>query len=332
MSLRSFCYTLLMLVCLMRGTAKGGAVESPNYECRWAPAPPVIDGRDDDPIWQQAQAVENFRLGWQPGAPAAREGTRARLLWDREFLYFFARMDDADVSATVKEHDGPMWQNDVFEIFLKPSPTHAGYYEFEANPHAAVVDAFFPTAESRRNRAQLRVGQFHLDAKVTITGTLNDSRDRDTGWTVEGRIPWSDLAPTGGRPVPGEVWHVNFARVNGTAKAQELSSAAALTQPSFHRTEDYAPLKFVGPAALTRGEWSGARWLASPEAPPAYKIAPAWPNLEARSIVALAPFPAGSWLCSSIKTPAAAARCDSAVCARPETAATPRHCSNPTNR
>ena len=296
MSLRTICCTLLTLVSLMCGGAKGAAVESPNYECRWTPAPPAIDGHDDDAVWQLAQVVENFRLGWLPGTPAAREGTRARLLWDREFLYFFARMDDADVAATVKEHDGPMWQNDVFEIFLKPSPVHAGYYEFEVNPHAAIVDAFFPTAESRRNRAQLRIGQFHLDAKVTITGTLNDPRDRDTGWTVEGRIPWSDLAPTGGRPVPGEVWHVNFARVNGTAKAQELSSAAALTQPSFHRTEEYAPLKFVGPAPLSRGEWPGARWLASPEATPAYQLAPAWPKLEARSIVALAPFPGGPWL------------------------------------
>ena len=147
--------------------------------------------------------VENFRLPWLPGAPPSRARTTARLLWDREWLYFLAELTDTEVTAEVREHDGPMWENDVFELFLKPSEKHAGYYEFEVNPFGAVLDAFFPTEKSWRDPGQLHRDPFHVEAKVVVHGTLNEPGDRDTGWTVEGRIPWSDFNHTGGRPGAG---------------------------------------------------------------------------------------------------------------------------------
>ena len=202
------------------------------FECRWTDAPPVIDGRGDDAVWQRAARVESFAQPWAEGTPKAKERTSARLLWDREWLYFFAEMEDGDVSAVVREHDGPMWENDVFEVFLRPSEKHAGYFEFEVNPAAAVLDAFFPAAESWRDPEQLRRGEFHVEAKVAVRGTLNAPRDRDAGWSVEGRIPWTDFNAAGGRPAPGETWRVNLARVNGAGAASELSSAAPLTKAS----------------------------------------------------------------------------------------------------
>ena len=224
-------------------------ISGQTHECRWTEAPPVIDGRDDDPGWKRATVVENFRQAWAPGEPAARQRTRVRLLWDREAFYFLAELDDTEVTALVKEHDGRLWENDVFEIFLKPSEKHAGYYEFEANPFGAVLDAFFPgPATLRADRDVLKRGEFHLEVKVQVRGTLNVAGDRDTGWTVEGRIPWTDLNSTGGRPAPGETWRVNLARIDGAAPGHELSSVAPLTRPSFHRTAEYAMLRFAGPS------------------------------------------------------------------------------------
>ena len=269
---------------------------APSFECRWAASPPIIDGRADEAVWQQAAVVDRFAQSWLAGAPAAKQGTRVRLLWDREYIYFFAEMDDTDVTAEVREHDGPLWRNDVFEIFLKPSEQHAGYYEFEVNPFEAVFDAFFPTPESRRDPAQIRRDRFHVEAKVVVHGTLNNSTDRDTGWSVEGRIPWSDLNATGGRPAPGETWGVNLARVDGKDSATELSSAAPLTQPSFHRTEEYASLLFVGPTPIPHAAWQNSRLIGTPDGPSAYVASRAWPRLEAFSLVALTPAPGREWL------------------------------------
>jgi hypothetical protein len=98
-----------------------GATTAPTFECRWTETPPIIDGHADEATWMDASVVANFAVPWVAGAPLAKEQTRVRLLWDREWLYFAAEMDDADVTAVVREHDGRLWENDVFELFFRPS-------------------------------------------------------------------------------------------------------------------------------------------------------------------------------------------------------------------
>ncbi len=275
---------------------QSASMPSPILECQWADTPPVIDGRDDDDVWRGGVTTSDFKQAWLPGAPAARQATRVKLRWDREWLYFLAEMSDRDITATVREHDGPMYKNDVFELFLRPSAQHAGYYEFEVNPHQAVLDAFFPTSESWRDPQSLRRGAFHVEAKVQVRGTLNESSDLDSGWTVEGRIPWSDFNPTGGRPESGETWSVNLCRIDGTETETELSCVAPLLQPRFHRTAEFAPLRFVGPPGLTRHGWTNTKLLGSPDGPQGFAPIRAWPGLAARSLVATTPTPDGEWL------------------------------------
>src|SRR5688572_7985467 len=139
---------LLVLTVSVIGLVPSHGQVPSGLECRWADTPPLIDGRGDDAVWLRARQVDNFRQAWITGSPAARQRTRVRLLWDREWIYFLAEMDDTDVTADVREHDGPMWENDVTELFLRPSDQHAGYYEFEVNPFGAVLDAFFPGTQS----------------------------------------------------------------------------------------------------------------------------------------------------------------------------------------
>lgn len=266
------------------------------FECRWTETPPVLDGRADDPAWQRAAVIEDFRQGWIPGSPPAKARTSARLLWDREWLYFFAEMEDTEVAAESRSHDGPLWKNDVFELFFRPSDKHPGYFEFEVNPAGAVLDAFFPDAESWHDPEQLKRDTFHLEPIVVVHGTLDSPGDRDTGWSVEGRIPWTDLFAAGGRPVPGETWRVNLARVNGAGDAGELSSATPLTKLSFHRTEEFAPLLFVGPEPRPRDRWENTRLNSSPEGPAKYVTSRVWPGLGKRALVAVALAPGGEWI------------------------------------
>jgi glucose/arabinose dehydrogenase len=129
-----------------------------------------------------------------------------------------------------------------------------------------------------------------------VRGTLNVSGDRDTGWTVEGRIPWTDLAATGGRPAPGEVWRLNLARVDGAAPGSDLSSTAPLTQRNFHRTKEYSRLRFAGPEPIARAPWANTRLLGTPDGPEGFQTVRAWPKLVSRQLVAVAPTPDGEWL------------------------------------
>ena len=65
--------------------------------------------------------------------------TKARLLWDREYLYFAAEMDDSDLYADVKDRDGMTWNNDVFELFFKPADDKPGYYELQVNAAGTIA-------------------------------------------------------------------------------------------------------------------------------------------------------------------------------------------------
>jgi hypothetical protein len=262
-----------------------GAVLASEFECRWASQPPVIDGKADEPIWQHAQAVEDFQSAWLPQAERKPPThITARLLWDRDYLYFTAEMEDTDVFANVTEHDGAIWTCDVFELFFKPAADRPGYYEFEVNAANGKLDMFLPSRGSGGYPRHARERDFHIESKVQVRGTVNNWSDKDQGWTVEGRIPWRDFLPTGGRPAPGEVWRHALCRYDYSAglPTPALSSNAPLSKPDFHHFEDYVPLKFVGPhpAVVREATWNNSRLAGSPEPPLPFRTVTAFPRLK----------------------------------------------------
>ncbi len=206
----------------------------------------TVDGRADEPAWARAAPIESFAPHWL-GRPA-RSKTRARLLWDDEALYFFAEMEDADLYADIVERDGMAWLNDVFELFFKPSDRALGYYEFQVNAAGAILDMYLPSRGSGGYARWARAHPFGTGAAVTLRGTLNRAEDDDQGWSAEGRLPWRDFSPTGGRPKAGDVWRFALCRYDYSKafEQQDLSSCAPLTRPDFHRYEDYARLRFAG--------------------------------------------------------------------------------------
>jgi uncharacterized repeat protein (TIGR03806 family) len=229
-----------------------------SFECRWADSPITLDGVADEPAWKNAQPISAFHLPWLGDkARLGRTATTAKLLWDREYLYFHCEMEDSDLFADIKEHDGDLWNNDVFELFFRPDADKTGYYEFQVNAAGAHFDAFYPKFDVDKIAEWYKLGKFHMASKVKLNGTLNKRDDVDKGWSVEGRIPWTDFLRTGGRPVPGEKWKFNLCRYDYHKdwKEPELSCVAPIAKkkigPFFHQSEDYATLAFVGPDATT---------------------------------------------------------------------------------
>jgi hypothetical protein len=233
------------------------------FECRWAGGKITLDGRADEDAWTAAQVIDEFGLPWLgESARPPRTKTSARLLWDRDYLYFFARMQDGDLYADVAEHDGETWYNDVFELFFKPAENKPGYYEFQVSPAGTVLDCFMPRRGAGGFRRFGGDGEFHIDVKVQLDGTLNRWQDDDTSWSVEGRMPWTDLLRTGGRPNVGETWKFALCRYDYSVdfEGPELSTCAPLKSkkfPDFHLYEDYAPLKFIGPMEKASGGGGG---------------------------------------------------------------------------
>jgi hypothetical protein len=216
-------------------------------QCRWASGPIRIDGKADDAAWGKAQVLSHFAVYWQKRR--AKSATGARLLWDERNLYFIAEMEDTDLYADVKEHNGMTWTNDVFELFFKPAMDRRPYYEFQVNAANTQLELFFPSRGSGGYQRFAPRGRLGMKSAVMLQGTLNHWQDTDIGWTVEGSIPWTAFQDTGGKPQPGDQWRFALCRYDySTAyETPDLSSTAPLTLPDFHRYEDYGELTFVGP-------------------------------------------------------------------------------------
>ena len=214
-------------------------------ECRFAEAPIKIDGRLDDAAWTKAQVIKEFVVPRANRSP--KTATAFRMAWDIKHLYFAAEMQDADLYGDLKKRNDRTWNNDVIELFIKPSDKKLHYYEFQVTPANTQLELFFPSRGAGGYERFAPITRLGMETAVTLNGTLNNWRDDDKGWTAEGRIPWKAFEDTAPRPRAGEVWRFAACRYDWSRdfESPELSSTANV-RSGFHSYEDYAALKFVG--------------------------------------------------------------------------------------
>jgi hypothetical protein len=141
------------------------------------------------------------------------------------------------------------WTNDVFELFFKPAEDQRAYYEFQVNAANTRLQMFLPSRGAGGYQRFGPKGRLGMESAVRLQGTLNHWEDQDTGWTVEGRIPWTAFQATGGKPKPSAQWRFALCRYDYSVAFEQadLTSTAPLTVPDFHHYEDYGKLTFVGP-------------------------------------------------------------------------------------
>lgn len=148
---------------------------------RVADRPPVIDGREDDPVWQGADVITGFRQ-WQPAedvVPSQR--TTARLAVDRRYLYVFLRAFDAapdSIMSQLSRRDART-PSDYLGITIDSYHDRRTGYHFSVNPDGVQRDLSI-------------VNDGDEDLSWDAVWTSATQRDA-SGWTAELRIPLSQL-------------------------------------------------------------------------------------------------------------------------------------------
>jgi hypothetical protein len=196
------------------GTAAGEQPKS--YLCPTTPAPVNVDGKLDDEAWNRAAWTSDFVDIEGDAKPRPRFRTRVKMLWDDQYFYVSAEMEEPHVWATLTKHDSVIFHDNDFEVFIDPNGDTLEYYEFEINALNTGWDLFLPKPYRFGGKARNEWEIPGLKTGVHVDGTLNDPRDSDRGWSVEIALPWKALGEYAHKPAPpgpGDEWRVNFSRV-----------------------------------------------------------------------------------------------------------------------
>lgn len=182
--------------------------------CYRAGARLSMDGRLDEAAWRTVPWSDRF-VDIATDTPP-KFATRVKLLWDDQFFYVGADLEEPDVWATLAERDSVIFQDNDFELFIDPDGDTHNYYELEVNALATVWDLMLVQPYRDGGPAIHAWDIAGLQAAVDIRGSLNRPGDRDEGWSIEIAMPWTILreaAPGRAAPKPGDQWRVNFSRV-----------------------------------------------------------------------------------------------------------------------
>jgi len=149
---------------------------------------PVIDGRDDDPVWETAQPITAF-LEWDPEeGKAARFPTAVKVAYDQNNLYVFVRCFDPEpgkIQRLLARRD-QFTPSDLVWVMIDSYHDRRTGYEFAVNPAGVKLDQ---SISNDGNEDDAWDGVW--DVATTVDSL---------GWTAEYRIPFSQLrfpdAPT----------------------------------------------------------------------------------------------------------------------------------------
>jgi hypothetical protein len=193
----------------------------PHYICRKTklPYPGEPDGRLDKDFWRQAEVISDFHDIEGDSKPRPLKKTTARMLWDENYLYIGARLEENEIWATVTERDAVIYVDNDFEVFLAPQHSCHRYYELEMNALNTIWDLFME--KPQRNKT-FRINSWDirgLKSAVYIDGKINDPSADNKFWSLELIIPWrplredADIPECKMAPDIGDIWRMDFSRV-----------------------------------------------------------------------------------------------------------------------
>lgn len=218
------------------------------YTCNYTPGPIIIDGVLDEPAWEKAESL-NFFTPETHEKPVSE--TKAKILWDNDYLYVAFKAYDKDIWGYFKDRDSITSREDVLEVFIKPDLASDPYYNFEINPINTIYDAFNVKigAGGADHHRWSRWNCEGFKSAITIKGSLNNWADVDEYWQMEVAIPFSELPSLKDNiPQSGDAWMFHLARYDQSVyqpEGVETSSCALLSKPKFHRPEEWRELIFA---------------------------------------------------------------------------------------
>ncbi len=172
------------------------------------------------------------------------EGGVAYVGYSAEHLCFYMWLEDTTIYTEARKDNERMWTlGDTVEAFVKPGEDREDYWEIHITPNDLIMDIHIPSRDKLTTGA---VSWEEVIAADSKSARQVQVAEEENAWAVELRIPWTAFGMETA-PVPGVAWQFNVGRYNypGHLEDPENSATAHLTEPGFHRYEEFTDLVFA---------------------------------------------------------------------------------------
>ncbi|MCW9707957.1 carbohydrate-binding family 9-like protein [Fodinibius salsisoli] len=175
----------------------------------------TIDGKMDEASWQQAKWTDSFVKAASKGNVMPEYATKVKVLWDEDYLYVGAYLEDPHLWSTMHERDMPLHLANAFEIFIDPDKDTYNYIELQINALGTIWDLYLsrPYRDGGQGISDYNLLNYH--SAVHLDGTINEPGPEDEGWSLEYAIPIPSILAldTDKQSLSdGDQWKVNFQR------------------------------------------------------------------------------------------------------------------------
>ena len=181
-----------------------------------------IDGKLDEASWQKAKFTEDFEDISGEGFATPKYKTNAKMLWDDDYLYVGAVLEEPNIVANLTQRDTIIYYDNDFEVFIDPDNDGHNYYEIEVNARNVIFDLVLEKPYRVGGDFFLQWDCPGLKSAIHCEGTLNNPNDVDKFWSVEMAVPRQALTSSFNNLLKaGNVWRINFSRVQWLKKPEE---------------------------------------------------------------------------------------------------------------
>jgi hypothetical protein len=189
----------------------------PSVEATPTDKAPKLDGTLNDPLWQSATPITDFRQREPNEGQPATEKSEVRILYTRHAVYFGIHCYDSApprIVATELRRDVSQELDDHFQVLIDSNRNRRGAYVFEVNPLGTQNDGLIVEEQGSSDG-----GDFDRGWDGVWISSAHIASD---GWTATIEIPFTTLNFTHSTNV---TWGLNFKRFIRRKNEEDLWSA-----------------------------------------------------------------------------------------------------------
>ncbi len=187
----------------------------------------------EDEVWRNLESVEfvDVKTGEHPFL-----STSLRCFRDdaAKKLFFLFKGEDDNIFSYFRLKDEPLYQQDVFELFIASSNDTSRYIELEVSPHDVKFDGLISFSKDGSRKLDM---SFDIPEWQTVT-RFNKPKNRITSvWS----IPYSAFNQV---PKAGTAWRFNAFRIDHSVRGVSYQAWRKTGEINFHIPEFFGYLCF----------------------------------------------------------------------------------------